>query len=121
MERRMLVSVGASEHQLSSRGEGERERHCTCMAMVDSTCCLDSGKVASFTRRVSRMMEKPYEYGTLAFSSPESRNCDVRPAEERESALRCKRVEVGRGLWAGDVLVYVVREGGGGRGRMSQA
>ena len=38
-------------------------------------CFFVSGNVAAFTSSVSRMMEKPYEYGTCSVSSPLSSTC----------------------------------------------
>lgn len=39
------------------------------------TCFFVSGKVASFTAIVSKMMEKPYEYGTCRALKFESNTC----------------------------------------------
>ena len=39
------------------------------------TCFFVRGKVASFTAIVSKMMEKPYEYGTCRALKFESNTC----------------------------------------------
>lgn len=65
-------------------------RRCTCFCV--------SGKVASLTMRVSRMMAKPYEYGTPPFSSTSSRNCTGSWMERRHArpSLRPELLQAGR-------------------------
>ena len=50
--------------------KGAQTEHPTVLA-----CFFVSGNVAALTSSVSRMMEKPYEYGTCSVSNPLSRTC----------------------------------------------